>query len=99
MILKERHRQILIDIFSSVGTPIEVWAFGSRVNGKAIEGSDLDLVGKTKDGQKIPVKDFSAILDKIEESRIPFMVDFFDWARLPETFHRNIKKQYEVLYP
>jgi uncharacterized protein len=26
------------------------------------------------------------------------LVELFDWARLPESFHRNIEAQHEVLY-
>jgi hypothetical protein len=32
------------------------------------------------------------------ESQIPYLVDLFDWARLPESFHRNILKNYEPIY-
>lgn len=31
-------------------------------------------------------------------SNIPILVDLFDWARLPESFHQNIVAQHEVLF-
>ena len=44
MLLREKDKQRLLQIFASVAVPFEVWAYGSRVNGRAHEGSDLDLV-------------------------------------------------------
>jgi hypothetical protein len=35
---------------------------------------------------------------KIQHSNIPILVELFDWARLPETFHRNIEANHEVLF-
>ncbi len=36
----------------------EVWAYGSRVNGKAHQGSDLDLVIRTPNLQTLPIEIF-----------------------------------------
>ncbi|MFN5236631.1 MAG: nucleotidyltransferase domain-containing protein [Bacteroidota bacterium] len=47
MLLRDKDREKLITIFSGVDTAFEVWAYGSRVNGDAHEGSDLDLVIRT----------------------------------------------------
>jgi len=69
-----------------------VWAYGSRVQGRAGRFSDLDLVV------------FAASLDEIEEGReafvesdLPFSVDLLSWERLPEDFQRNIERGYVVL--
>ncbi|MFP5040087.1 nucleotidyltransferase domain-containing protein [Parasediminibacterium sp. JCM 36343] len=98
MILRAKDKQRLIAIFNSVETPIEVWAYGSRVSGKAHEGSDLDLVMRTPSLQKMPIEVFVNVKEKIKESNIPIVVELFDWARLPESFHKNIEAQHEVLY-
>jgi predicted nucleotidyltransferase len=90
---------MLTDIFSSADVPFVVWAYGSRVSGESCSGSDLDLVCRTPDGKPLPADTFLMLTEKIQDSNIPFLVDFFDWARLPESFHRNIEKQYEVLFP
>jgi len=50
------------------------------------------------DLQKTPISLFVQIKNKIQESNIPIIVELFDWARLPETFHRNILAQHEVLF-
>jgi predicted nucleotidyltransferase len=68
------------------------------VNGTAHEGSDLDLVIRTHDLGKLPADIYLALKEKIQESNIPIVVELFDWARLPESFHKNIEAQHEVLY-
>lgn len=77
-------------------TPVEVWAYGSRVTGKNHEGSDLDLVVRG-DGSKAFHWDFAEFRDALEESTIPILVDVFSWDRIPESFQKNILKQYEIL--
>ena len=98
MLLKERTKQALINIFFSVNLPFEVWVYGSRVDGSAHEGSDLDLVIRTPDLKPLPFETYSDIREKITDSTIPILVDIWDWARLPESFHQNILEQYEVLF-
>lgn len=98
MILRNKDRHTLIDIFKTVTEPIEVWAYGSRVSGSAHEGSDLDLTVRGHNLQKIPAEIFLDLKEKITESNIPILVELFDWARLPESFHSNIEANHEVLY-
>jgi predicted nucleotidyltransferase len=98
MLLREKDKQTLLKIFSTVDAPIEVWAYGSRVSGTAHEGSDLDLVVRSKDCQKLAAGIFMELKEKIKESNIPIAVDLFDWARLPESFHHNIQTQHEVFF-
>lgn len=98
MLLRDKDRQTLFQIFSSVAIPIEVWAYGSRVTGTAHEGSDLDLVIRTPDLAPLPIPVLTELRTKIQESNIPILVELFDWARLPESFHRNIEAHYEVLF-
>jgi predicted nucleotidyltransferase len=98
MILRDKDRHTLLAIFSTSEIPMEVWAYGSRVSGEAHEGSDLDLVIRTPNLQSLPIEAFLKLKEKIRDSNIPIKVDLFDWARLPQSFHRNIEAQYEVLY-
>lgn len=98
MLLREKDRQTLLQIFAEVEIPIEVWAHGSRVNGTAHNGSDLDLVIIGNDQKGIPTDIFYSLKEKIRESNIPILVELFDWARLPESFHRNIEAAHEVLF-
>ncbi len=98
MLLREKDKQSLFRIFSTVEEPIEVWAYGSRVDGTAHEGSDLDLVIKTPDGKPLPWAVYSGLVEQIRESNIPILVELRDWARLPVYFHENIEALHEVLY-
>lgn len=98
MLLRDKDKETLLKLFSLVDMPIEVWAYGSRVNGTAHEGSDLDLVIRSGGQQKLPIKVFMDIKDKIQHSNIPIIVELFDWERLPEAFHKNIESKHEVLF-
>lgn len=98
MLLKSKYKQILLDIFSGFPVSAEVWAYGSRVTGSAHEGSDLDLVILTPDRKKLPLDTLMELKEKIRESNIPILVELFDWARLPESFHKNIEATHEVFY-
>ena len=98
MLLRTKDRNSLLEIFSSIDLPIEVWAYGSRVSGSAHDGSDLDLVVRSQNLDKLPIDTYLELKEKIKYSNIPILVDLFDWARLPESFHRNIEALHEVLY-
>lgn len=98
MLLRDKDRQSLLQIFSSVEIPLEVWAYGSRVNGTAHMGSDLDLVARSSNLKPLPRDVYFGLTEKIKHSNIPILVELFDWAMLPESFHRNIQQQFEVLY-
>ena len=98
MLIREKDKQTLIRIFSAINFPIEVWAYGSRTSGTAHAGSDLDLVIRSQDLQKLPTDVFMKLKEMVTESNIPILVELFDWARLPGSFQQNIKAQHEVLY-
>jgi len=99
MLLKPKYKQMLIDLFSEVTLPIEVWAYRSRVKGTAHDGSDLDLVIISKDGNKIPIELLMELKEKIRESNVLLLVELFDWERLPESFHKNRQACHEVFFP
>ncbi|MCB0760222.1 MAG: nucleotidyltransferase domain-containing protein [Flavobacteriales bacterium] len=98
MILRDKDKERLVAIFKSVGLPLEVWAYGSRVSGTAHSGSDLDLVVFNKNQDSLPPGILQELRYKIRESNIPILVQLFDWAQLPQSFHRNIEAQHEVLF-
>jgi predicted nucleotidyltransferase len=98
MLLRIKDKETLISIFSSLDWPLEVWAYGSRLTGGAHEASDLDLVIRTPDLQKLPFDVLADIKERIREITIPILVEVFDWARLPASFHRRIEAQHEVLF-
>lgn len=80
-------------------TSVEIWAYGSRVNGNAYDGSDLDLVLHAADLRELPPAILTRFRAALTESNLPIFVDVHDWARLPENFHERILQRYEVLRP
>jgi len=74
----------------------EVWAYGSRVNGRAHDGSDLDLVLRWPGLEEIPIGRLMDFEDAIRESTIPFLVEARDWARVPQQFRQEIEREHVV---
>ncbi len=98
MILREKDKQRLLNIFNSIDYSFEVWAYGSRVNGSAHDGSDLDLAIRAKNAKSLPSKIYHEFLKKVQDSNIPILVDIKDFYLLPSSFQKNIESEYEVLY-
>ena len=95
--LSPRHRARLEALLREHLPDVEVWAYGSRITGESHDGSDLDLVLRAPDLQKIPIGRLSDLWEALRESTIPFLVEARDWARLPEGFHGEIERDYVVL--
>ena len=98
MLIREKDKLALIKLFSEIKQPVEIWAYGSRVNNTAHDASDLDLVIRTQNLQAMSISEYSLLLEKITESNIPILVELRDCTTLPPSFHRQIEKQYEVVY-
>ena len=94
--LPRRYLDQLEALLSEHVPDVEVWAYGSRINGESHEGSDLDLV--LRDPALEPLDGgFYDLLEEIEKSNIPILIQVHDWARLPESFHREIERDYVVV--
>lgn len=76
---------------------VKIWAYGSRVNGMAHEGSDLDLVVIPDGNDQVDLGEVFTFKDLLQESSIPILVQVLDWGRIPESFRENILMEYEVL--
>lgn len=98
--LNPRYVAMLHDLMARHLPPeVAVWAYGSRVNGNAHDGSDLDLVLRTPDLQALPASVASRFREALTDSNLPIFVDVHDWALLPSSFHPRILARYEVLHP
>lgn len=75
----------------------EVWAYGSRISGKAHSGSDLDLVIRTQGALHQPCPEVDRLRTALRESDIPILIDVHDWALLPEGFQKEIATHYILL--
>ena len=94
--LLPRHRQELETLLREHVPDAEVWAYGSRVNGQSHDGSDLDLALRAPGLEPLGYE-YLKLVEALEQSNIPILVQAHDWARLPESFHREIERDYVVI--
>ena len=94
--LPRRYRNQLEALLREHLPDVEVWAYGSRVNGRSHEGSDLDLVLRSPTLEPLEAGYFD-LLEAIDNSNIPILVQAHDWARLPESFHQEVEREHVVL--
>jgi len=95
--LKPDHLRQLLEVLEIHAPEAEVWAYGSRVNGGGHDGSDLDLVMRHPDGLAQPQTGLGALREALSESNLPMLVEVLDWARIPESFRREIERQHVIL--
>ena len=95
--LLPRHREEIEALLRKHLPGIEVWVYGSRVNRRSHDGSDLDLVLRGPDLVEIDASLLAEFTEALRESTIPFLVEARDWARLPESFHCEIERDHVVL--
>ena len=95
--LSSRHREEIEALLHKHLPGVEVWAYGSRVNGRSHDGSDLDLVLRSPKLAEIDISRLADFIEALQDSTIPFLVEARDWARLPESFHCEIKRAHVVL--
>lgn len=74
----------------------QVVLFGSRAQGKAKPRSDFDLgvVGDTP----LPLVDFFAIEDMLDELPTLYRIDWVDFARVSDRFRSQALQNVEVIY-
>ena len=94
--LPRRYREQLEALLREHVPGVEVWAYGSRVSGRSHEGSDLDLVLRGPALEPLGVE-YVDLTEALEQSNIPILVQAHDWAKLPESFHREIERYYVVV--
>lgn len=93
--VKPEYLKYLTDIFDKYCPEAEIFAYGSRINGRSHDGSDLDLTVKNlpKDKYLFELKEI------ISESNVPFLVDINLFETLPESFKSEIEKNNVKIYP
>jgi uncharacterized protein len=75
----------------------EVWAYGSRVNGRSHDGSDRDLVVRNPPDLNQGFRGLVWLREALAESDLPILVDVQDWARLPGEMRREVERAHVVL--
>ncbi len=98
--LREKDRDRICRIAEECFTePIEIWAYGSRVNGESHDASDLDLVVRGRDLEPVKNDALYNFKEALRDSTIPILVQVLDWASIPETFRRDIlQNEHEALF-
>lgn len=86
--LRDDHLHLVLDILAKNVPEREVWAFGSRVQGRAKPYSDLDLAVMGE--QPLGLTVLAALADDFAESDLPIRVDVVDWATTKEHFRQII---------
>ena len=69
---------------------INILLYGSRIQGKSHEGSDVDIALQTLDHSFIPLSKIARLKEELEDSSIPLIIDIHDYYRLPESFQKEI---------
>ncbi len=98
MLIREKDKLSLFNLFNIFTVPVEIWAYGSRVNGTAHDSSDLDLVILTENNTNLPPSEYFELIENIQNSNIPILVEIREWSKLPLSFHNQIEKNHEVFY-
>lgn len=93
--LRPGELEIVRDILRRHVPERAVWAFGSRVQGKAKPYSDLDLAVLGEQPLALSIR--AELVEEFSESDLPFKVDVVDWATTSERFRQIIRKKYVVL--
>lgn len=68
-----------------------VHIFGSRANGSARAGSDLDLLINL--GRRITIAELAELKNAFDESDLPFKVDLVDAYSVADGFLREVGKE------
>ena len=95
--LSAKHQTVVEALLREHLPGVEVWAYGSRVNGRSHDGSDLDLVLRRPGLNEVSLRCLGPLREFLRESSLPFLVDVRNWSSLPERFQRQIEREHFVL--
>lgn len=88
--VEPRWRSLVEDILRRhAPSPCRVFAFGSRVRGRARRFSNLDLALDA--GRPLTVADTAVLADAFDESDLPWRVDLVDFATCSDRFRDEIE--------
>lgn len=93
LLLKPHHLNLILQLKAECLQGATLWAYGSRVKGKAHEASDLDLVVLDAPSNE----SVTAFKQALSQSNLPILVDVQEWDALPEAFRLEIEQLNEVL--
>ena len=95
--LPQKYLEQVLALLRSHVPQTEVWAYGSRVTGSGHDASDLDLVLRNQENLREETGALYELKEAFIESNLPIRVDIMDWARIPESFRREIERAHVVV--
>ena len=93
--VEEKYLAEIRRILSEHVSGCEVRVFGSRIEGKARDFSDIDLV--LVGSEKLNWRKIELLKDTFASSNIPMTVDVIDWHAISDEFRAIIEKNYETI--
>ena len=93
--LTPREREIVGSILERGIPGLEVWAFGSRVDGNPRPFSDLDLA--IVSDKPLSLSELAKLAEDFELSDLDFKVDLIDYGRLPTSWKARIEAHHETI--
>ena len=94
--IEPRWRSLVFDILRlHAPRPCRVWAFGSRVRGRARRFSDLDLAFDA--GRPLTLTDTAVLDEAFDESDLPWRVDVVDLTTCSDRFRREVESHAVLL--
>jgi len=93
--IKGEDWSVVSGILARLVPTYDIWAFGSRVTGKAKQYSDLDLV--VISDKPLSFADYATLKEAFDESDLPYRVDIVDWAAATSSFREIIQKNKVII--
>ena len=93
--LSQKQIQNILKIIKSTLPHTKIYAFGSRVTGKARKYSDLDLA--LDNGKDIELSRLMELKERLSETDIPFVIDLIDYQSISLAFKKIIDRDKKKL--
>ncbi len=95
--LAPHHKALLLAILNTHLPGARVWAFGSRVTGRARPFSDLDLA--VEGAAPIDTRTLALLRDDLAESDLPMVVEVLDLRAISSAFRAVVERERVPLIP
>ena len=87
--LEERYKDFIITSITNIIPNAEIFIYGSRVKGKALKYSDVDIAIKCC--EEVPFDTMLKLKAFFHDSTFPYMVDIIDLNNISENFKTRIQ--------
>ena len=94
--LEDRYKEFIINSILKIIPNVEIYVYGSRVKGTAVNYSDVDIA--LKSGEEIPFDTVLKLKAFFSDSTFPYMVDIIDLNSISENFKNRIQKDLFKIY-